>query len=242
VPARPGRRLAGRAAAPPVSQPSVAAPPRRRRGRDLGGPPPWQPYEQRVAQARPRRRRWYRKKRYLLLLGLLVLLAAASSDHRNRSASSASGQGGQSGQRGPGASGQTGRAAAGVGVPVRDGQLEFVVTSWRCGVGRLSRGPISRRPHGQYCLAALTARNIGGQPRTLVEWIEKLHDTSGHTYNAEVSARLLIPDQNIWDVVSPGETAHGTLAFDIPVDAQPASLELHDGVVSDGTAVSLTPG
>jgi hypothetical protein len=241
VPARPRGRVTRPAAAPPVVQPP-AAPPRRRRGRDIGGPPPWQPYEQRVAQPRPRRRRWYRKKRYLLLLGLLVLLAAASNRDRPTSSADSSGQAGQNSGSGPGTGAQTRGGPAGLGVPVRDGQLEFVVTSWRCGVGKLSRGPLSRRARGQYCLAELTTRNIGRQPRTLVEWFEKLHDTGGRTYRAEVAARVFVPDQTIWDVVGPGETARGTLAFDIPAAARAASLELHDGVVSNGVAVALTPG
>jgi serine/threonine protein kinase len=165
----------------PPSQPAGAPPRRRGRGRDIGGPPPWRPYDQRVVAARPRRRRWYRKKRYLLPVGLLVLLAAAASNRDNGRSPSAGGQRGQSG-RGAG-------APAGLGAPVRDGQLEFVVQSWRCGVDKLSRGPLSRRPHGQFCLATLEARNIGGQPRTLVEWIEKVHDTAGHTYAAGVRGR-----------------------------------------------------
>jgi hypothetical protein len=259
LPVLPGKRLTRRSAgSAPVARPASARAPvapapvapraSGRRGRGIGAPPPWQPYEQRVAEPRPRRRRWYRKKRYLLLVGLLVLLAAASSnrpdggDGSAPSAPSASGQRGPSGQSQPGGGGQTRRAPTGVGVPVRDGQLEFVVKSWRCWVDKLSRGPLSRRARGQFCLAGVEARNIGGQARTLVEWIEKLHDTDGRTYNADVRARLFFTDQTIWDAVDPGETARGTLAFDIPVDVEPAHLELHDGVLSNGTSVPLTAG
>jgi hypothetical protein len=225
--------------APPTRayEPVVAAPAGRgrrpgRRSRGIGAPPPWQPYEQRVAAApRRRRRRWYRRKRLLLPIGLLVLLAAATRGDRSG--------GNQSGQSGP-AGGHA--RSGGLNTPVRDGQLEFVVRSWRCGVDKLDRGPLSRRANGQYCLAGVRARNVGNQPRTLSELYERLRDTAGHRYNADLRGRVFFPDQSIWGLVTPGETVAGTLAFDIPADAQPGALELHDGPVSGGATVVLTPG
>jgi hypothetical protein len=39
----------------------------------------------------------------------------------------------------------------------------------------------------------------------------------------------------------PGNSLTGTVVFDIPVDAVPASLELHDSLFSGGVTVTLTP-
>jgi len=227
-----------RAYEPVVIEPTGQAgaqPPRkgRKRGRSIGDPPPWQPYDQRVAAApQRRRRRWYRRKRLLFLLGLLVLLAAVTRDPPGSADS----------QRGGSASGAQPGGPAGLNVPVRDGQLEFVVRSWRCGVKQIGRGPLSRRAKGQYCLAGVQARNIGKQPRTLTELYEKVRDTAGHRYGADLRGRLFFPDESIWDLISPGETVAGTLAFDIPVSAQASVLELHDGPISGGAIVALTAG
>jgi hypothetical protein len=106
-------------------------------------------------------------------------------------------------------------------------------------VDKLSQGPVSRRPHGQYCLAGLQVTNIGNQPRTIVEWYEKMHASDGRGYQADFGARFFLGDRTIWGTVDPGEVARGTLAFDVPTDVRPRRLELHDGPISGGVSVPV---
>jgi hypothetical protein len=169
-----------------------------------------------------------------LPLGLLLLFVAASTQ-RDAPASSTGGHP----PAGNGAAPAGQAHPAGVGQPVRDGQLEFVLTSWRCGVDQVGRAPWARRPHGQFCLGDVTARNVGRQPRTLFERFEKLSDDGGNDYPADFGARFYVGGQTLWDAVTPGRSVRGTLVFDVPVDAHPAQLVLHDGPLSDGAAVPL---
>ncbi|MBK5248977.1 MAG: DUF4352 domain-containing protein, partial [Actinomycetales bacterium] len=39
--------------------------------------------------------------------------------------------------------------------------------------------------------------------------------------------------------INPGNTVEGTIVFDVPADAVPATLELHDSMFSGGVSVTL---
>jgi eukaryotic-like serine/threonine-protein kinase len=190
------------------------------------GPPPPPPYAYPHAYPPPRRkRRWYRKKRYLLPLAVLAVLlfSAARPDDPND----------------PGAGTVPSNRASGIGAPVRDGQLEFVLRSWRCGLERIGQPPRVLRPQGQYCVGRVEVRNIGDEPRTLYEPVQKLFDTNDREYHADFRARLVIDNQTLWEEVNPGNTVRGTMAFDVAEDATPERLEFHDGLLSGGATLRL---
>jgi len=128
-----------------------------------------------------------------------------------------------------------------VGVPVRDGQLEFVLKRWRCGETQIGHGIWKHRARGQYCLADLQVRNIGQDSRTLFEPLLKVRDADGKRYEADARGRFYLGDdtQNLWDSVDPGNTVSGTAAFDVPASTRPVELELHDGLLSGGTRLLL---
>jgi Domain of unknown function (DUF4352) len=187
------------------------------------GPAPPPPY----AYPPPRRkRRWYRKKRYLLPLAVLAVLlfSAARPDDPNDPADPGTVPGGE---------------ASGVGAPVRDGQLEFVLRSWRCGLDRIGQPPRVLRPQGQYCVGRVDVRNIGTEPRTLYEPVQKLFDTKEREYHADFRARFVIDNQTLWEEVNLGNTVRGTMAFDVAEDATPERLEFHDGLLSGGATLRL---
>jgi len=246
----PGGGFAGRAVSTPpptrvlppgplTGGPATGGPP--------GRPPMWTPYGHQAPPPAPGRRRWWRKKRYLIPLVLLVLLVVVLSSANRTDPSSGAALPGAQDSSVPRPTGgptttrppsPTPEPTAGLGVPVRDGQLEFTVRSWRCGVRQLGRGLFTREPQGQFCLAEVRARNIGSDARTLFEAWEKLRD-GGKTYSADFPARFFVGKQTLWDQVNPGNTVRGTLVFDIPTDARPEGLELHDGPVSGGALVPL---
>jgi len=233
------------AAAPPPRTavlPTGAEVPRRRSGPARRAtappyqPPPYQPT--RPARQPRRRRRWYRKKRYLIPLALLVLLLVSSASGHEPTDGSTAPSGGSS------ATPATQPAAdtrPQLGVPVRDGQLEFVLTRWRCGVPEIGEGIWVRPASGQYCLADIEVHNIGRGSRTLFEPLVKVHDQDGTTYDADVRGRFYLGEDGraLWAPLDPGGEASGTVAFDVPESAHLVQLELHDGLLSGGTRLLL---
>jgi uncharacterized protein DUF4352 len=126
-----------------------------------------------------------------------------------------------------------------LGTPVRDGNLQFVVSSVRCGVAQVGSGLVTRTADGQYCLADVRATNVKNDARTLYEPFQKLVDSAGHKHSADVTMRVVFRDQTIWDKIQPGEQVRGTMVFDIPKDVTATALELHDGIASGGVTVRI---
>ena len=180
-------------------------------------PPPTAPAVKRVDE-RPRRRRWWRRKRLLIPLGLLAVVVLLA----NR---------GDSTPRPP--------AGSQLGTPVRDGNLEFVVSGIRCGVPEVGSGLLKRTADGQYCLAEVRATNVKDDARTLYEPFQKLVDSAGHKHSADLTMRVVFRDQTLWDKIEPGQRVRGTMVFDIPKDVSATALELHDGIASGGVTVRL---
>ena len=183
-------------------------------------PPPTPPPAPPVAkpEERKRRRRWWTRKRMLIPLGLLAVVVLLV----NRGDSTA-----------PPASGSQ------LGTPVRDGNLEFVVSSVRCGVPQVGSGLVKRTADGQYCLADVRATNVKNDARTLYEPFQKLVDSAGHKHSADLTMRVVFRDQTIWDKIQPGQRVRGTMVFDIPKNVSATALELHDGIASGGVTVRI---
>jgi hypothetical protein len=183
-------------------------------------PPPAPPVAE-PAEDRPRkpRRRWWTRKRVLIPLGLLtaVVLLANRGDSNPRA-----GSGSQ------------------LGTPVRDGNIEFVVSSVRCGVPQVGTELVKRTASGQYCLADVRATNVKRDPRTLYEPFQKLVDSAGRKHSADITMRVVFRDQTIWDKIQPGQQVRGTMVFDIPKNVTATTLELHDGIASGGATVRVT--
>jgi hypothetical protein len=209
--ARPGNKADKRAAKRASKQAAKAARPWGRRG----APPPPATID---VQPRPRKRRWYTRKRLLIPLGLLACVVLLSDR----------GQGTAPPRTGPQ-----------LGQPVRDGNLEFVVSQVRCGVSEVGGGLAKRTADGQYCLADVQVTNVKNDARTLYEPFQKLVDSAGHKHSADITMRVVFRDQTLWDTVEPGQRVSGTMVFDIPLDATAQSLELHDGIASGGVTVRL---
>jgi hypothetical protein len=169
-------------------------------------------------EPRRRRRRWYARKRLLIPLGLLAVIVLLSN---------------RDGSTPPPARG------AQIGAPVRDGNLEFVVTGIRCGVPEVGSGLITRTAKGQYCLADVRVRNVKDSSRILFESYEKLVDSAGGKHSADLSMRVIYRDQTLWAKIEPGQQVRGTMVFDIPRGSRAERLELHDSPASGGVTVRL---
>ena len=169
-------------------------------------------------QPRKRRRRWWARKRLLIPLGLLAVVVLLA----NRGDSS-----------------PLPRSGSQLGTPVRDGNLEFVVSSVRCGVPQVGSGLVKRTAGGQYCLATVRATNVKDDARTLYEPFQKLVDSAGHKHSADLTMRVVFRDQTIWDKIEPGQQVRGTMVFEIPKNVSATALELHDGIASGGVTVRI---
>jgi hypothetical protein len=121
----------------------------------------------------------------------------------------------------------------------QDGDLEFHLQDWHCGVRKIGALLLIHRPDGQYCLVKVDVRNVGTSPRSLTVTRQFLFDGTGTEHQAYSLSRLYFPFESLWNVIQPGAEASGTLVFDIPVAASPTHLELHEGLLGDGVTIPL---
>ena len=131
-------------------------------------------------------------------------------------------------------------AAPGIGTPARDGKFEFTVTSVESGVARVGDDVFGKDAQGQFTLVHVTVTNIGDKAQYFDGSSQKLVDAQGRTHSADGSAAIYLGDaESFLNQINPGNTVQGTVVFDIPADATPVSLELHDSPFSGGVTVSV---
>ncbi|CAM3904689.1 DUF4352 domain-containing protein [Janibacter anophelis] len=131
-------------------------------------------------------------------------------------------------------------SAPGIGSPARDGKFEFTVTKVEEGVEQVGSEFFSESADGQFVLVHITVKNIGDESQTLFDSEQKLKDGQGRSFSTDSGAAIAMEDNDVWlNEINPGNTASGTLVYDMPADAQPAEIELHDSMFSGGVTVSL---
>lgn len=132
-------------------------------------------------------------------------------------------------------------AAPGLGTPVRDGKFEFTVTAVEDGGTEVGGEFLKEQAQGTFRLVHVTVTNIGTEPQTLFDSNQKIIDDQGRSFEPNSTAGLYLDsNQNVWITpVNPGNTVTGILVFDMPTDATPVAIELHDSAFSGGVTVSL---
>ncbi|WP_251149785.1 DUF4352 domain-containing protein [Cellulosimicrobium sp. Marseille-Q4280] len=131
-------------------------------------------------------------------------------------------------------------ATPGIGTAVRDGKFEFTVTSVETGVPSVGDEFLSEQAQGQYVLVHMTVTNIGDEAQMFDGSSQELTDTVGRTHSSDGSAAIYLGDANSFLTdINPGNSVEGTVVFDIPADAVPASIDLHDSFFSGGVEVAL---
>lgn len=215
--------------------------------------PPTPPYVQ-----RPQRKNWFLRHKILTGLGALVLVGGigsavasgggGSATTAATSSNSASSEPVGSASTGPSASSSapsTSSAAPkkktpGIGTPVRDGKFEFTVTKVRQGVKSVGDQYLGKQAQGSFVLVSVTVKNIGDRSQTMFDDNQKLTDADGREFSADSEASIYLKNNELWlKEINPGNTATGTIVYDMPAGAVPASLELHDSAFSGGVTVSL---
>lgn len=130
-------------------------------------------------------------------------------------------------------------AVAGLNSPVRDGKFEFVVTAVDSGVPRIGLQNAS----GSYSIVTLAVRNISDEPKWFLPVGQRLMDTRARQVDHNAIATMWQTTQRRYGYsfeLQPGQSATTQLVFDVPRDATPSRLELHDFMLSNGAAVELT--
>ena len=120
---------------------------------------------------------------------------------------------------------------------VRDGKFQLDKYNIECGISKAnSEWGTTYKPLGQFCKVTFTVTNIGNEPQYFESSNQLLIDSVGREYKYESS----VSDDRVWmENLNPGLSLSGYLYFDIPVDADLAYFELHDGWFSDGIRIPL---
>jgi len=133
-------------------------------------------------------------------------------------------------------------AAVSIGFPQEDGQLTFVAESkLQCGIQQIGSDGDTLSAQGQFCKIKITITNHSSTPSDGFDVsAEQLVDASGSKYEASDQASIYTNDTTL-DLASinPGNSVTGYLYFDVPKDANPSYLEVHDSSLSNGADILL---
>ena len=131
---------------------------------------------------------------------------------------------------------------AGIGTPVRDGKFEFTVTAVVSGLSEVGDNPfLIEKAQGQFTIVTIAVLNTSDEPKGLSPDAQDMYDGEGRKFSADTSAAIgLEADVAFWDEINPGNSVTMKVVFDMPIDAVPAEIELHDSTFSGGVRVSLT--
>lgn len=128
----------------------------------------------------------------------------------------------------------------GLGDPAEDGDFTFVVDSVEDGPAQIGNDTFGTTAQGRFVYVTLTVTNHGDAPGSFFGDNQYLIDTEGRKASADTEAAIYLPEsQSLYEEINPGNTLTGTVVFDIPADAVPTALELHDSLFSGGVTVHL---
>ncbi|MFT4042065.1 MAG: DUF4352 domain-containing protein [Gordonia sp. (in: high G+C Gram-positive bacteria)] len=210
-------------------------------------PPPQPQYAQQVPPPAPqkKKRKWPWIVGAIVVVLIIISLASGGEDESATSANSSSSSATEDQNAAQPAAENTQKAAskvAGLNAAVRDGKFEFIVTGVEKGLETVGDNPyLTEKAQGQFVIVSATVNNTSDKPKDFSPSSQKLIDTRGRTFEPSTSAQIALggSDIAVWDNINPGNTVQVKIVYDMPKDAVPASLELHDSVFSDGVTVKL---
>ncbi|MFI5494905.1 DUF4352 domain-containing protein [Actinoplanes sp. NPDC051859] len=125
---------------------------------------------------------------------------------------------------------------------IADGGFQFSVTGMRCGARRVGTDNLGQRARGEYCLVAVTVRNIGTRAEALDGAAQTAYAADGSPFTSEVGAAMYVGGRRpgILEPIPAGALVRGTLVFDVPRGTRLTSIELRDSVRTRGVRIPLT--
>lgn len=129
----------------------------------------------------------------------------------------------------------------GLNTPVRDGKFEFVVTGVQVGLGEVGDNPyLQRKAQGAYTIVSMTVKNTSNKPQGFSPSAQYLFDSQNRKFeNDSMAAINLQADTSMYANVNPGNTVTAQVVFDLPADAVPSRIVVHDSMFSGGAEVTL---
>lgn len=132
--------------------------------------------------------------------------------------------------------------ATGFGTEIRDGKFAFVVTNVESGLATLGEKSswFNETAEGQFVVVYVDVTNTSTKPQFYSSTNQRLIDLQGREFTNNSSAEWALEgdDKGAGDL-NPGITRSTRLVFDIPVEAVPAALEVHDSMFSSGARVKF---
>jgi hypothetical protein len=128
---------------------------------------------------------------------------------------------------------KTSAPPAGIGQEALDGKFAFIVSN-------VDTAPTfgNTSAHGVYVIVSMAVRNVGSDAQAFEMAAQKLKDSTGRKYLASFVDPSPLGDGNS---INPGLQVSVKAVFDVPPDARPTQIVLHDSASSHGVPVNLTP-
>jgi hypothetical protein len=216
---------------------------------DLGTDSPTVTHQDAKAQAKAAKayakatRPWFKKKRFIVPIAGVAIIAMTQSGGGSEDGAAAASSGAAAGSGSDDTSGSKSKATddtAGLNDAVRDGKFEFTVKKVDCGKTKIGPAGFGTKAQGQFCLVSVKVENIGDEAQSMFGDNQLLFDQQGREFSADTEAAMYLDNaQTLWEEINPGNTLNGIVVFDVPKNAVPTSLELHDSMFSAGVKVSL---
>jgi hypothetical protein len=184
-----------------------------------------------------------RRKWPWIVGGIVVLLIAIGAFSDPKETSKGTSEGGLGSAQG--GTQDAGNAHAVINTPVRDGKFEFVVTGVQPGLAEIGDNPyLVQKAQGQFVVVSMSVKNIGDKPQSFSPSAQKLFDAEGRSFESDTMAQVALGDSDVpvYDNINPGNGVDVKVVYDMPPDAVPTTIELHDSVFSGGVKVSLNAG
>ena len=195
--------------------------------------------EAKAAKARAKALRpWFKKKRFIVPIALVLLVGISQAAGGGKSSG---GSNTNNTDTNNSAEETPEPKTLGIGDVAVDGKFSFTVSSVKCGIKSVGTKYLGKKPQGQFCAVVLQVENTGKEPETMFADNQKIFDDQDREFAPDTSAMIYMKDGgDAWvKEINPGNTLNGTLLFDLPKDATPKSIELHENAFSTGVTVVL---
>ncbi|MDO5495489.1 MAG: DUF4352 domain-containing protein [bacterium] len=128
---------------------------------------------------------------------------------------------------------------AAIGDAVEVGDFTVTVTGIEAGIERVGNEYFGDEAQGQFVKVNLAVTNNGDSAEHFLDSLQKLMDEQGREHSSSSSV-IYLEDENLMATqINPGNTAEGSLLYDIPADAVPAVLKLAGGFFGGDVEVAL---
>ncbi|MFI7597300.1 DUF4352 domain-containing protein [Actinoplanes sp. NPDC049681] len=123
---------------------------------------------------------------------------------------------------------------------VADGAFQFAVTGMRCGARRVGNDEFGQKARGEFCLVAVTVRNMGSRAGTLDGTSQTAYAANGEAFPSEAGAAMYVSRRpSILERIDAGARVRGTLVFDVPHGTRLTSIVLRDSLRTRGVRIPL---